>query len=73
MASKPQLNTREDQMYAIFQNIRYVTLPWQMMLQSYSQTKQQYTIRSKGAISLIFDLHCKAIAALFFIPYCSLI
>ena len=29
-----------------------------------------YGIESKAAISLPFNLHCKSIAALFFIPYC---
>ena len=32
-----------------------------------------YRIKSKAAISLTFNLHCKAKAALFFIPYCCLI
>ena len=31
--------------------------------------RRQYGIMSKAAISLTFDLQCKAIAALFFIPY----
>ena len=34
-----------------------------------SQTRRPYRIKSKAAISLTFNLHCKLIAALFFIPH----
>ena len=33
------------------------------------QTRRQYGIKDTAAISLTFDLHCKAMAALLFIPY----
>ena len=36
----------------------------------WAQIGQLYAIKTKAAISLTFDLHCKAIAALIFIPYC---
>ena len=35
--------------------------------------EQDYGIKNKAAIILTFDLHCKAIAAFFFILYCRLI
>ena len=35
----------------------------------FSQIWLLYRIKNKAAISLTFNLHCKAIAALFFIPY----
>ena len=34
------------------------------------QIRLLYGIKSKAAISLTFDLHCKSIAAVFFIPVC---
>ena len=36
----------------------------------YPQIRLQYGIKIKAAISLSFNLHYKAIAALFFIPFC---
>ena len=36
------------------------------------QIRRQYGIKSKAAINLTFDSHCKTIAALFFIMYCRL-
>ena len=36
----------------------------------YPQIRLLYGIQSKAAISLPFNLHRKAIAALFFVPYC---
>ena len=44
--------------------------PWSQGL--YPQIRL-YGIKSKAAISFPFNIHCKAIAALFFIPYCRFI
>ena len=40
--------------------------PWRL----FPHTRWLYAIKSKAAISLTFDLHCKEIAGLLFIPYC---
>lgn len=36
----------------------------------FPQTRRHYRVKSRAAFSVTFDLHCKAIAAVFFIPYC---
>ena len=54
---------------------RQIRIPFfaQQVLGHSPQIGLLHGIKSKAAISLTFDLHCKEIAALLFIPYCSLI
>ena len=48
--------------------ILYDIIPW-CIKGLYPQLRLLYGIKSKAAISLTFDLHCEAIAALFFMTY----